>query len=254
MDKNRKQIILLIFLIFIGINYALYQFFFLPSLKSLKLKEKEYVNKHEKLKSLINEKNNYEALKNEIDRLKSDTEELDAIAPHTIDTPQLVYDFYTACKKYGIKGEDLTFELENQIQSKNKSNQTNSIKNNSGSNDSKVSGVLKLAITLNASGNKNSIENFIRNLDDITKRKLNVKSISISVKEDSENEGQIPGDGIITEIGEASSVRLPKTDELDLVIVFYQYLQSDGAQYEKPKTYTFYDGKKGFKNLADMFK
>ena len=124
------------------------------------------------------------------------------------------------CSKYNVKGDNISFQL-------NEGSTTT--EDNSSVKSSVI--VTKLSINLKVTGNKNSIEQFIVNLDKITSRKLNVATIALASK--------------ATVSGEL----------MEAEIVFNQYLQGSGKQYNKDKNYsTFYSDPEGYKTIADMFK
>lgn len=214
MDKNKREILALIIIVCIGVNYGIYNFFIKGQFNLLEKKKAEYNQKKEKLTYLNNKNLEIDELQSQINVLKKKLANIDKIAPHTIDTPQLVYDFYAACGEYGVKGDTINFSLEgdnqgeqsNQTQNQNTnqnsntntsnqnstSNSTQGQEPNSQDNTSSSSGVvqnngvqfLKLTLELKIGGNKKDVINFIQNLNKITERRLNVKSISISYEEE----------------------------------------------------------------------
>jgi type IV pilus assembly protein PilO len=258
-DKAKKQLVFLIILVFFGANYAIGTYAIIPSINNLKSIQAEYQSQVDKLNNLTQQKDKIEIIKAEIAKIKADVAELDRIAPNSIDTPQLVYDFYNACNDYGIIGETISFELREQGQ--DNSQQTAGQQQEAQvKNDQKPATVnIRLSINLKVKGDKAYIEEFLRNTDKITDRKLNVKSIAITAASTEEgeasNNASDPNVQLITPEDEfnGQSLDFIEAYELSANIVFYHYVQLDGQEYEKLKYYEFMDTEIGFESIADMF-
>ena len=220
MNKNKREVLILLVLIFLGINYAVYEYLIYPKYTEFKAQKAKYNEKKQSVVVLEGKKDSIEGLKVQVSKLKEESKALDDIAPYYIDTPQLVYDFYMYCSKYNVKGDNISFQLS---ESNNSKEENSSLKS--------LAIVSKLSINLKVNGSNNSIEEFIKNLDKITSRKLNVVSVTLTDKD-----------------GTAS-------EQIEAEIVFNQYLQGSGKLYNKDKTYsTFYSETEDFKTIADMFK
>mgnify|MGYP000855897910 FL=1 len=201
-----------------------------------------YTLKIKKLNDLKAKKRSIETKKQELKKLKQETADFDNMVPAQIDTPQLIYDFYKGCKLFGVSGQNISFELLNEDNSSNdKSFHT-------------------LVIDLKITGNKANIENFLRGVNTITQRRLNVKSVTIGNNDDEEVKNDTSQSSISTDNsgkvdGSVNSAN-ENSDEISAEIIFYQYVQGSGNISNKdPNNYIFYDSQKqGFNSIADMFK
>ena len=277
MDKNKKELIVLILLLFIGANYLIYHYYLVPLQNKLVLEKKKYTQALA-LGNETNSKNNkLKQLQQTQEKLKNDSATLETLTVKEIDTPQLIYDFYNSCKKYGITGDDVSFDLNgtadqsqssNTVSQQNTNQQTgNNSQNTNNASDKSKSGnkLLKLSITLNVNGDNDNMENYIRNLNTITNRKLNVKSIelkSIGTQNVSINPStltqlpQITGsNSTVQSTPQLPQVQVtPGTSRLSATIVFYQYLLTDGKEISNKDSYDFYHENIGFDSIAKMFK
>lgn len=230
MDKNKIELLILIAIITFGINYGVYSLYLTPQYEKISDAKIKYENAKIKLADLKNKSKQWQSLKEENEKLKESTANLDVMAPKDIDTPRLIYDFYQACNKFGITGEDVSFQLASEKTSDNNKA--------SGSTNQELQ-LLNLSITLTISGESNKVEEFLKNINTITSRKLNVKSISLSTKD----------------VKSMTSVRTQviKSQYLSAAIVFTQYIQVDGLSNGSARSYDFYDQKVGFDNISDIF-
>lgn len=168
---------ILIAIIFIGINYGIYTYFVSKQMESVAAFKNDYITKEEKISEMEVKKALIAERKKEIEKLKKQTADFNKKAPVKVNTPELIYDFYIACKEYEVTGDSISFQLI-EGDTENKSSQVDNYS------------VYTLTINLKVIGNKNNMEKFIKNLNDITTRKLNVKSITLAslVNEDKEKE------------------------------------------------------------------
>ncbi|MEY7999868.1 type 4a pilus biogenesis protein PilO [Clostridium sp. Mt-5] len=236
MEKNKRDLMILIAILFIGFNYIIYNYFTSNKLKEIDKAKSTYISREDKLKNLKTVKKSIEGKREELKKLKQETSVFDSMVPSQIDTPQLIYDFYNKCKLSGVNGQKISFQL---------------LKEN---NDNKSNGNFHtLIIDLQISGSKAGVENFIKNLSSTTRRKLNVKSISITSKGENENQEESSNTDTSALGGDGST---KPEDELFSEIIFYQYIQGDGSsKVETPDNYVFYDSRKqGFNSISDMFK
>ena len=235
MEKNKRDLMILIAILFIGLNYVIYTYFIVYKLDTVKQAKSKYVLKTKKLNSLKAKKKSIETKQHELKKLKEETSSFDSMVPTQIDTPQLIYDFYKGCKSFGVNGQNISFELLNGDNSSNNSNNNN---------------FHTLIIDLKITGNKANIENFIRNVKSIT--------IGSSDEEEADNDELKSSDDEVNTDNINKSVDNSKKngDELPGEIVFYQYVQGSGNINTKvPNDYIFYDSQKqGFNSIADMFK
>lgn len=282
MEKNKKDLMILIAILFIGVNYAVYTYFITSRLDSVKQAENKYLTQKQKLNDIKVKKQSIEKRKKELEKLKQETVDFDNIVPIKIDTPQLIYDFYNGCKLFGVTGQNISFQLlDNNSDHNNKApnntttNNNNNTNNTNNTNKEVKQGFYTLTIDLKITGDKGNIENFIKNLGTITNRKLNVKSITISSSEDNtalknSNSAINTQNATNTQSGlstDNSNVNSTKTqtdadnsqvsiNQPTAEVIFYQYIQSDGnSQLKVPNNYEFYNSEKeGFNSISDMFK
>ncbi|WP_411682448.1 hypothetical protein [Clostridium thailandense] len=276
---------ILISILFVGVNYVIYTYFIKNELNSVNQARNKYMTQKQKLSDIKAKKQTIDTKKKELEKLKQKTANFDNMVPVKIDTPQLIYDFYNGCKLYGVTGQNISFQL---LGNNNSSNNPNVSSNSNGNNNVNSSNNINrqdtqnnqkfysLTIDLKITGDKGNVESFIKNLGVITKRMLNIKSISISSIEDnissmgSNNQGNTQNSNNIqnqlsinnanlTETGKKQSNTSQKNNlvnQLSAEIIFYQYIQDDkGSQENIPNNYEFYDSQKeGFSSIADMFK
>lgn len=269
-DKTKKQLIVLILLVFFGANYAIANYAIIPKMNQLKAAQAEYQTQQARLNHLIEQKKKIGELEAELENINRQVAELNNIAPPSIDTPQLVYDFYNACLDYGLTGESISFELREQAQGNNpnpaaqtqeQQGDTNAQGTSQQTNNASVN--VRLSINLKVKGDKISIEEFLKNIDKITDRKLNVKSIAITVPKTENKQGTNniynPEVEMITPENElygqnlAGSFDFLDAYEITTDIIFYHYVQLEGQERERVKQYDFEDTEIGFESIADMF-
>ena len=167
MDKSKKEMLILIVIIFFGLNYALYEYYFIPKENTLKVNRQRYEEKEKRVSYLKEEQKNVGVLKSQIEELNKDT----AVLDNKINTPQLVTDFYITCKKYNVKGENISFQTLD-----------------------KTGGDFQpFVMNLNISGTKAAVKNFIKDIEGSTNKKMNVKSVSLT-------EQAVPGSEMAAQI------------------------------------------------------
>lgn len=277
MDKNKKEILILIIIIFIGMNYALYELFMLPQLNKVRDEKNIYVQNEKKLSDSYEKKSTLNNMKKDNEQMKEKITELDNLTVKDADTPQLVYDFYTACKKYGIKGDSVNFALDSSLQV-NSNNEKDNNKNNNNSQvnseQSNTSGsdqgnsdsssdqsnsssiatgsalnlppevITKIKIILKVEGNKGKVDKFLRNLSSVTSLKLTVASLNIEA-----TVNQVP----VVPFSTIQPNNTTDSNEMSAEIVFYQYVLPD-SNSQTDKQYNFYNGKNGFDSISNMIK
>lgn len=269
MDKNKRQIIILICLLTFIANYSIYTYYINPRLQKITDLKKSYEQKLNKLNSLEKEKANIYSLKKSVANLKVESEKLDDMAPREIDTPKLIYDFYNFCRLYGVTGDNIKFQLEAASETENNSENTDANKNNNSEKNSDLV-LVSLTIDLSVKGNKQNIGNMLNNLNSVTDRKLNVKNIVLAPAEMQQNEeGQqnnnINGNSQDVQIPNyvqngpsgqgGNGVNITNLYEMMANITFVQYIQISNESYEQFKSYPFFDeNDKGFGSFSEMFK
>jgi type IV pilus assembly protein PilO len=240
MDKNKIELIALILIITLGINYGAYSLYLIPHYQKVKEAKVKYETAIARLADLRKKSNQAKQLKADNEKLKEAVAKLEEMAPKDIDTPSLIYEFYRAVSRFGITGEDVSFQL-NTEKSSTVSQNSNAGAGNSANNAGTTNlepQLLTLGITLRVSGESSRIEEFLKNIDTITSRRLNVKSVTLSVKEIST---------VIKGKPEA------KVQNLVAVIVFNQYILVDGSGKGSNRDYEFFDEKIGFDKIFDIF-
>lgn len=241
MDKKKIEIIVLILLIAFGVNYSFYSYYFVPRHDELKSLEIKYNEKKDKITLLRAKKVELQKVKEENDKLKSELGDFDTNYPKAIDTPQLIYDFYISLQKYGLTGTDISFSQDkNALPVQGQNTDKNNTQGTAKSESTNATGEMAaLSINLKLYGSISNIEAYVRNIDTITERKLNIKSVNISSRDT----------GAKVLLGQAASVsRIYSAD-----IVFNHYIQLDNSNEALMKEYEFYDSKIGFDKITDMF-
>lgn len=235
-NKSKIELLLLIALLFLGANYGIYSYYLKPNYEKALNEKNRYLDKKRYLDKLNSDKSNLVNLKKEAETLKIESSKLNDLIIKQLDTPQIVYDFYNACLKYKISGKSLKFELNN-----NSKDKSTNLKENF-----KDVSLVKLSIYLKIDGEKNNIENFIRNLNSITGIHLSVKNVSLK-----SNAYIIDNKNVNIPIEENSQI---SKDNISADIIFYQYLLLDGTEYNNLKKYDFFNGADGFNSISDMIK
>ncbi|WP_027626698.1 hypothetical protein [Clostridium lundense] len=295
MNKEKKLKIFLVILIFLLINYVTYRCFFFSRYNNLLAQKEEFTQKEDKIKKLKLTEKKIKEIKKENEKLKKDIELMNKLTSNQIDTPQLIYDFYYSCIKYGINGEEMKFDLftldnkyekdgkdekqeKNKAEDKNKKSVNSSKEKDNSSEINYISDdIVRLSLTLKVSGNKYKIEKYINNLNGITERKLNVKSVRLfsKIEEESKREDELiinnnlenkedinfnnGGNKDKEDFEENNnslkkdSFILVKDEVISCEIVFYQYIRVSEENYDSIKNYSFYNKKIGFRSIGDMF-
>ena len=154
MDKSKKEMLILILIVFFGLNYALFEYFFIPKNNILKVNKQRYEEKEVRVNYLKEQQENIGGLQSQIEDLNKQTAALD----NKINTPELVTDFYNTCKKYNVKGENISFQVAE-----------------------KTGEVFQpFLMNLSISGTNGAVRNFIKEIESSTNKKMNVKSVNLT--------------------------------------------------------------------------
>jgi len=279
MSKTKKQIILFIIIVLIGVGYTVNEYIIAPNKLLNQQKEIQMQAEKQKLILLKSKRAEAESLKLEIEKLKQAAKAIEDVTVADIDTPQLIFDFYSSCVEYGIKGENLVFQLASSNTkveapvsgavskpigdvAKQSTDSTGTIVNTippspttttttEDTNKSKTTtDLLKLTIELKVSGDKDKVEKYIRSLNTLTTRKINVKNIKLAATVDQVADNTT-NPNVLTQVVTAEE---PITDKVTADIIFNQYVYSDGKNVIRPSAYSFYDENTGFSRFSDMFK
>jgi len=280
MSKTNKQILLFIIIVLIGVGYAVNEYIIIPEKVIIDQKTKQAQDDKQKL-SLLNIKSaQVVKLRAEVAKLKDVAGSISDVTVVKIDTPQLIFDFYSSCKEYGVKGENLVFQLADSGTTANATTGTTTTGDttNKSANGTQVTppttttnspadinkaktttDLLKLTIELKVSGDKNKVEKYIRNLNTLTTRKINVKKLKLEAttatvvnSTDGVSSTQIIPNTILTP--GSTTIATPVTDQLTADIIFDQYIYNQGKVIAPLSNYSFYNGNTGFSNFSDMFK
>lgn len=273
MNKKKIGTIIAIVIVFVMINGVTYKLYAIPKIVALNSQKKDYDVKKKKADDLIIKKNSIEKIEDEISKLQDETKDIDQLVPYTVDTPQLIYGFYTACKKYNLVGKTISFEINSDTTgatsetgtadttgttgTTSTTDPTNAAANTTASttaSTTKDSKFTKLEIKLTVVGKSADLVKFLDNIDSITERRINVKNIKITafVEENKDTAGTKTDTNL-----NSNAILKPSTigsDLLNAEFDFYHYVQIDENQASKIKEYEFYDKPVGFKNISDMFK
>lgn len=263
MNKIKKQIILFIIIIVIGACYTINEYIITPKKLQIEQKANELQADKEKLELLKSKSSEVAKLKEEVAKLKEVADSIGDVTVKDIDTPQLVFDFYSSCTVYGIQGDDLIFQLADSSASvettpsrtssdgttvKTETNTTTN-KTEDTNNAESTTDLLKFTIDLKVIGDKNKVEKYIRSLNTLTARKINVVSIKLESAQ-----GRTANNNATNTQGSTNTEIIANTTLLTADIVFNQYIYSNGENIIHPSKYTFYEENIGFSNFSDMFK
>lgn len=271
MNKKKIGIIIAIVIVFAMINGVTYKLYAMPKIATLNSQKKDYDVKKKKADDLIIKKNSIAKIEDEIIKLKDETKDIDQLVPYSVDTPQLIYGFYTACKKYNLVGKTISFEINSNTTgatsttgtaSTTGTTATTATTDKTSTTDAaatkdtatKDSKFTKLEIKLTVVGKSADLVKFLDNIDSITERRINVKNIKITAfVEDNKDAADTK-----TNTNLKSNATLQPSqigsDLLNAEFEFYHYVQIDETQASKIKEYEFYNNPVGFKNISDMFK
>lgn len=248
MEKNKRDILILIVLMTFLINYVIYFYIISPKLNNLKNSKSKHEELQEKINTASNLKIQEKTLKEEVEKLTNDTGKISQLMPSKIDTPQLIYDFYNYCKKHNVIGQSIEFQLKEnnqELQTKEIDSITNETNQDNQSNQQiteKRSSTLKvLDIALDVYCSKDKLDEFLNDLNNITTRRLNIKLITISQPTQINTE-----DNLIDEHKQMVQGKLP------VKIIFKQYIYLDENDYKN--NYDYFNIKVGFDTIGDLFK
>ncbi|WP_139905514.1 hypothetical protein [Clostridium thermarum] len=171
MDKKKIEIITLLILVAIGINYAIYTYFVQPQNEELIVGEQNYNNLQDEVRNLRLKSRDLENIKKRVDEKLKSLGGDNTLKP--ADNQSLIRDFYAACKQYGISGDTLSFSEEGAVLP---------LEGTGGEteNEELYGKYKKQLITFDFSGEKGKVENFIEKIRTITDRKFIITSIDIT--------------------------------------------------------------------------
>jgi len=200
MEKNKIEMILLMLLVAFGINYGAFSLYLKPRYDTLKKEQTAYENMKKRLEEIVLAESSLQEITWEKETLKEKVAALEEVFPDEMNTPLLTTEFYNSCKKYEITGESLSFSTQND-------------------KTENLPGLTALPVTLKISGKKQRIEEFLKNLDKITGRKLSVERITIYTEDNIARE-TVPE---IIPLG----LTLIRSENIKAEITFLQYIKAD---------------------------
>jgi type IV pilus assembly protein PilO len=177
MDKKKLEVIVLVVLVIIGINYAIYSYYIQPQNSEIKTAEQNYNNLKAEVRGLKLKKQDLEEMKTRVDeKLKNPGDTV--LLPEQSDNQSMIRELYAACKQYGVVGDTLTFSPQGAMAAAEGS-QTGEAAAESDSAEL-FSNVKTQLITFTFSGEKGKVEKFIENIRTVSNRKLIITSIDIT--------------------------------------------------------------------------
>lgn len=212
MDKKKFEIIVLVILLAGMVNYTLFSYFVQPQTVELKSAEQNYNSLKAQVRELRFKEKDFGSVKDRVD------EKLKAVSNSSTsgklqDNQSLIREFYEACKKYGVKGESMTFNLQGAI---NSSEGSATAENNGGGTAGDILVNTKTQIiTLTFSGEKVKVESFLENIRSVSARRLLVSSIDITTASNA---------GVSIDKGGNS------TEEVSAQVILTEFLYSDNSE------------------------
>lgn len=210
---------IIVYSLFILINFMLVWFYGIPRIQAVdeisKVNEENLLRVEQLVKDKFEIKNNEEKIR-ELEALTADYE---ILVPQNLDTPQIVYDFYTYANLYGVTPVYLDFSLpasEGVAEGAETAVET----------PEENTGITALELGFSAKGTRANMIRFLENIGGITTQKLTVNSISLSSLE---------------------------AGNMQVDISFMQYVQSSDVSGQPYSNYVFYLDTIGFDDIAALF-
>ncbi|MDA8227963.1 MAG: type 4a pilus biogenesis protein PilO [Desulfitobacterium hafniense] len=110
MNKQTKQLIILIMLVLGGLLYAYVNYLFMPEWDKLKQLAAQVNDRQKRYEQLLYYKSNPAILQTEIKKLESQTSESSAQLPAALDKPAIIYYLQSLAKANQIQPQSLNFE------------------------------------------------------------------------------------------------------------------------------------------------
>ena len=197
----------------------LFRFYGIPRIQALDEVSKTNEENLLRVEQLV--KDQFEIKNNEADitELKALTADYEILVPKDLDTPQIVYDFYTYSNLYGVTPEYLDFSLPEDKELAEGAETSAEVPEG-------AMGITELELSFSAKGTHANMIRFLENIGGITAQQLNVNSISLTSLD---------------------------AGNLQVDISFMQYVQSSGVSKEPYKNYVFYLDTIGFEDIAALF-
>lgn len=173
MDKKKIEIITLIILVAIGINYGIYAYFIQPQNEELKAAEQNYNELKTEISDLKQKSQELGEIEKRIDEKLQNSHGNNLLTP--TDNQSLIRDFYAACKQYGILGNSLSISDQGDtlpVEGIGAGGETENVE--------LYNKFKKQRITFTFSGEKGKVENFIEKIRTITDRKFIITAIDIT--------------------------------------------------------------------------
>ena len=177
MDKKKFEIIILVVLLAIGLNYAIYSYYVQPQNAKLQAAEQSYNNLKNQVRELRFKEQDIKELKERVEAKLKEAQQSSEF-PEKEDNQKLIREFYEACSKYGVQGEALSFSPQGAPPQLERSETEGSAENSN--SQSAVNNVKTQIITFTFNGEKAKVEKFLEAIRTISSRKLFISIIDIT--------------------------------------------------------------------------
>lgn len=284
MDKKKKENIktmLLFCLMFIGINYFLYNYVIVPRTSALELKKTEFAQegRNKDYQEIV--KGQEISLLKEIEELKESTKFYDEMLLTGIDTINISHEFYQYLNDHQLSGILLRFSgIEESLQVQEEISEESVITEEQQaeilagppvdadsvseviisneltlSNDVSTTGgeiteveeveeqklFHTVMISLETEMDQTQVYDFLKDLDTITEQKIYVDQIDILVSEDTES------------VVEGQEAVGKGKDYLKVIVNYVAYLKPEVDLSGVTRTFTFYTKQEGVEAVGDLF-
>ncbi len=247
--KDHYKTMLLIVLMFIGINYSLYIFYIQPSYVRLEevkadfFAGQENVDYQQYLESAIDE------IQVDIDMLQSAESEYESLVANNIDTIQIAYDIYRFASRHDVEAEEVTYSMVEIDQYLYKVSNTEEAAGDISDEGVEVSlepvveEVLPLYVTVPITVvfvvPEASLQPFLADLANMTEEKLFFVGGEIAAEQRSESiaEGETEG----------------MADTVKLTLNYESYMDTANLSEADAFGYEFYEVNESHEDLSDMF-
>ncbi|WP_088226202.1 hypothetical protein [Desulfosporosinus sp. FKB] len=108
--KEKIEIIILIFFVFLGLLYAYISFAFLPEWIIIQKSKSQLKAQQEYYQKLLTYQKNKSQLQLDINELKSKVTQLNSQVPNGLDKPQIMVQLYNLSKQHAVIPQKITFE------------------------------------------------------------------------------------------------------------------------------------------------
>jgi type IV pilus assembly protein PilO len=177
MDKKKVEVIILIVLLFFGLNYGVFSYYIQPQNAELQAAKQNYNNIKNEVRELRFKEQDLQDLKSRVEEMLNNNDTTNQL-PEEADNQKLIREFYEACKKYGVQGDILTFSPQGGLPAT--AGEGTGETASEGDTQNLLGNIKTQLIMFSFSGEKGKVENFIENIRTVSSRKLFISSIDIS--------------------------------------------------------------------------